>query len=303
MWQSYDSQPGDLSSLVLKTASETAQSGDILPLLTPATNSSYDIQFFGPSLQCRPSNESQRQAFQIYTNQSMFERAIFSLAEVNSSYWKDYITKISDGVPLSWPAWWAYSGFTPNLSPILNGKYDIWDVNLGDTITMEPGTQQLWVQLFGSSFVCQLVNSTFAIMVDHLQGSQRVIERKIEYLNNFHESDKEVSSQRAEDNAYLAIFAALASILNGNVSFSTNGEVVDHSSQILQTKLLACPALNLTALEVQISQIEFGMAQITHFSTYYSTENWQCPNGSLERAIEDLANNVTISMLTTTYLT
>jgi hypothetical protein len=168
---------------------------------------------------------------------------------------------------------------------------------------MDPGTQQLWVQLLGSSFVCQLVNSSFAITVDHVQGSQRVIQREIEWLNNFLISDNESSSQRDEDGAYIATFAALASILNGNVSFSTDGELVDHSSQILQTKLPACPELDLTALELQINQSEFEMSQITNFSAYNSAGNWQCPNGSLERGIEDLANNVTIAMLSSTYLT
>jgi hypothetical protein len=308
MWQSYDSQPGDPSSLVLKTASETAQLGEILPLFTPATNSSYGIRFFGPTLQCGPPDEPQRLAFETYTNRSMYERAIFTLSEVNSSYWTDYITKINDGVAVNWPAWWVYSAFSPNLfrgNTNLNGKYSTWDVDLGYALTelMDPGTQQLWVQLLGSSFVCQLVNSSFTIMVDHVQGSQRVVQREIEWLNNFHISDNEDSSKRAEDGAYIATFTALASILNGNVSFSTDGEVVDHSSQILQTKLLACPELDLTALELRINQTEFEMAQITNFSAYDSAENWQCPNDSLERAIEDLANNVTISMLSSTYLT
>lgn len=309
MWQSYDSQFGDPSSLVLRTASETAQLGEILPLLTPATtNSSYNIQFFGPTLQCGPSNESQRLAFETYTNRSMYERAIFSLNEVNGSYWTDYITNISDGAAVHLPALWAYSAFSPNLfrsNTNLNGKYSTWDVDLGYALTelMDPGTQQLWVQLLGSSFVCQLVNSSFAILVDHFQGSQRVVQRKIEWLNNLHVSDNKDSSKRAEGGAYIAIFAAVASILNGNVSFSTDGELVDHSSQILQTKLLACPELDLTALGLRINQSEFEMGQITNFPAYDSAKNWQCPNGSLERAIEGLANNVTIAMLSSTYLT
>jgi hypothetical protein len=308
MWLSYDPQPGDPSSLVLKMTSETAQLGEILPLFTPATNSTYDIQFFGPTLQCGPPNKSQRLAFERYTNRSMYERAIFSRNEVNSSYWTEYLTKIYHGADINWPAMWVYSAFSPNLfrgNTSVNGEYSTWNVDLGYELTelMDPGAQQLWVQLHGSSFVCQLVNSSFAIMVDHFQGSQHVVQREIEWLNNFHVSDNEDSSKRAENSAYIATFAALASILNGNVSFSIVGEVVDHSSQILQTKLLACPELDLTALELRINRSEYKMVQITNFTTYDSAENWQCPNGSLERAIENLANNVTIAMLSSTYLT
>src|SRR6202044_2727887 len=126
MWQSNDSQFGDPSSLVLKTASETAQLGEILPLFTPATNSSYEIQFSGPTLQCGAPNESQRLAFETYTNRSMYERAIFSLDEVNGSYWTHYIHNISAGAGIHWPVLWAYSTFSPNLfrgNPDLNGKY------------------------------------------------------------------------------------------------------------------------------------------------------------------------------------
>jgi hypothetical protein len=304
MWQSNDSQFGDPSSLVLKTASETAQLGEILPLFTPATNSSYEIQFSGPTLQCGTPNESQRLAFETYTNRSMYERAIFALDEVNGSYWTDYITNISDGAGINWPALWAYSTFSPNLfrgNTDLNLKYSTWDVDLGYALTelMDPGTQQLWVQLLGSNFVCQLVNSSFAILVNHFQGSQRVIQREVKWLNNFNEG----SSTRAEGGAYIAIFAALASILNGNVSFSTDGELVDHNSQILQTNLLACPELDLTALGLRINHSELEIGQITNFPAYNLTGNWQCPNGSLERAIEGLANNVTIAMLSSTYLT
>ena len=310
IWQSYDSLAGDPSSIVLKTASETALSGEILPLLAPTTNSSYDIQFFGPSLQCGPSNQSQSLAFKIYTNQSMIQRAVVSFAEVNSSYWNNYTSQIPNTSAL---AWWAYSGFSPNLfrgNPDLNAEYNVWDVELGDvptnqsTTLMDPGTQQLWVQLLDRNFVCQLVSSTFTIEIDHSQGSQRVIQRKIEWLNNFHVSEFEDPLKRFEDNAYVATFAALVSILNGNVSFSTMGQVVDHSSQILQTKLLACPELNLTALELRVANLSvLRMGQITDFSAYLPTQGWQCPSNSLERAIEELANNVTISMLTSPYLT
>ena len=129
------------------------------------------------------------------------------------------------------------------------GKYNVWDVDLGDaptnqsTALMDPGTPQLWVQLLDGNFVCQLVNSTFAIKIDRSQGSQRVIQRKTEWLNNFHVPENEDSSKRAEGSAYIATFAALASILNGNVSFSTDGEVVDHSSQILPSHRYSLPLL------------------------------------------------------------
>src|SRR2546423_3388846 len=175
------------------------------------------------------------------------------------------------------------------------GKYNVWDVDLGDaptnqsTALMDPGTPQLWVQLLDGNFVCQLVNSTFAIKIDRSQGSQRVIQRKTEWLNNFHVSKAEDSLKRFEDNAYVATFAALVSILNENVSFSTKGQVVDHSSQILQTQLLACPELNLTALELRVAnQSVLGMGSDYRFLSLLTNPglavSFKFPSKSYRRA-------------------
>jgi hypothetical protein len=129
----------------------------------------------------------------------------------------------------------------------------------------------------------------------------------------------------------LSIFWGLTNMLSGNTSFQlkTNPytkknqvDSVDTSSRILLTGLDACDSFannewnhhplfwynstpldgnNLTSnLSTNLGIIEFeGPINIS----IATPPSWMCRNHSLQRAIEDLATNITISMLTQADLT
>lgn len=56
------------SSEVLRIATLSAESMAVIPPLPPAPNSSFNLQFFGPTVQCSIANSSQQPIFDYYSN-------------------------------------------------------------------------------------------------------------------------------------------------------------------------------------------------------------------------------------------
>src|ERR1700756_471851 len=112
---------GCVGSQVQKLASETAQSGQILTLPAPAPNSSYNLQFFGPSLNCGAINSSQQNALDFYATQAMYTADKFTLSEINSAYWNNW-TKTHTNLDANLMVW---SAFAPNYQLFPNvGHYE-----------------------------------------------------------------------------------------------------------------------------------------------------------------------------------
>jgi hypothetical protein len=143
-------------------------------------------------------------------------------------------------------------------------------------------------------------------------------------------------------NAYIAYFLALSSVLNGNIttSISDNMDYIvadtmtlwDSTSKVLQNGLSACEdfkhgywddnaiALGGTkddSIRPVVRWDEAGRTEFHNFSLgsvqtgpltaitnhLFQKPAWMCRNRTLARAIEDLANNITISLLSSTKLT
>ncbi|PQE04770.1 formylmethionine deformylase protein [Rutstroemia sp. NJR-2017a BBW] len=142
-------------------------------------------------------------------------------------------------------------------------------------------------------------------------------------------------------NAYIAYFLALSSVLNGNITTSVSdnmdyivGDTMtlwDSTSKVLQNGLSACEDFkhsywdeNAIALggtkddsirpvvrwdeagRTEFHNSSMGSVQtgpLTAITNHlFQKPAWMCRNRTLARAIEDLANNITISMLSSTKL-
>jgi hypothetical protein len=248
---------GCVGSQVQKLASETAQSGQILELPAPAPNSSYNLHFFGPSLDCGGLNSSQQNASDHYANQAIHTARKFTLSEINSTYWKNW-TKTQTNLDATFMVW---SAFAPNYQLFPNVGYfennfvadigpniydgSIWAGPAAEDL-MDMWTQQLLIQLFNESIVCQLVNLSFDITVDFLQGKQTITYNEVKNLGPFWLNYTYVPEVALPGNAYFNIFAAMATMVNKNITIDAEDRIEDETSQVLTTSLLGCPELNLT---------------------------------------------------------
>lgn len=289
------------SSDVLQIATLAAQSMAIIPPAPPAANSSFHIQFYGPTFQCDTANSSQQSNFDYYTNalaNSSLLAATKGLYESGKLRWGD------NGPPSSAaPLMSVYSAFSPyagqqgwldGSNPSDDGSYDYSPDAFNNWIAeIPPGsvsgvalpewnsdsaftTQQLWIQTSDKGLVCIMGNASFDVDFEFVDAALTVAEYSISVFEPFWmplygdrlaeivPADLTTSSDYwAEDfwnpsKSYMAVYLALSSLLNGNVSttltnsfdenwfdaaetsFDGNVTIYDGSSKILQYGLSAC---------------------------------------------------------------
>jgi hypothetical protein len=104
----------------------------------------------------------------------------------------------------------------------------------------------------------------------------------------------------------------MATMVNQNITINAEDRIEDETSQVLTTSLLGCPELNLTRWQ-EVSNAAMGdyvyqedridTQKTAYLSEYYPTTPYMCRNGTVRRALEDIMNNVTISMLSNSMFT
>ena len=132
---SYDYQgPSDAVNLIAITV---GAQGDVLPLVPPAHNSTWNTTFFGPSIRCRDVSDGLRNAISldiaIYMNDSMFQHNLKEESDTENSAiiplyfaWTPSVpSDLSPGDP-------SYEGYVRPLHRHESKKYDISDRGTGD---------------------------------------------------------------------------------------------------------------------------------------------------------------------------
>ncbi|KAF7960234.1 hypothetical protein EAE96_001832 [Botrytis aclada] len=309
-------------SITNTIAINTASNINVLGLSRQVSGSewSYTLQFYGPSIKCNEPNSTQQAIFNNITKYYE-QNNVFTYDDQN-----DNRTNTTFGVGsgrivyASWSSW--YAGGTPNagfLPPplVLHGSY----------------YPQLWIQTSTSELVCTAVNASFNIAVSYIDGVQYVTQQNIEIIGNYDLSYMEVgdieSGPTITDskgvttataiggsamvlwNQYIPHIYALGAILGGNITLqdltlgsSQNEQYSGYgTTNFLGTGLMACEEIANTPFKNESSYI-IGNPSSTFTNTFTSTTRpWLCRNQTLARGIEDLANNITISYLSSPDLT
>lgn len=303
-------------------AINTASNINVLGLSRQVSGSewSYTLQFYGPSIKCNEPNNTQQAIFNNITKYYE-QNNIFTYDDQN-----DNRTNTTFGmgsgkiVYTSWSTW--YAGGTPNAGFIppplaLHGSY----------------YPQLWIQTSTSALVCTAVNATFNIAVSYIDGVQYVTQQNIEIIGHYDLSYMDVGdvesgptitdsngvttatatggSAKVLWNQYVPHIYALGAILGGNITLrdvtlgsSQNEQYSGYgTTNILGTGLMACEEIASTPFKNESSFL-IGNPSSTFTNTFSSTTRpWLCRNQTLARGIEDLANNITISYLSSPDLT
>ncbi|TVY47725.1 hypothetical protein LOCC1_G002396 [Lachnellula occidentalis] len=314
------------SALLLKVATETAFNAAVLPPPAPSFNSSFSVQFYGPTVQCNSTTSAEQTLFDVFTQNYQRESSTFTAQNLPAEDTVDNLLVMSSFNPT------ADAG---NLAAtyILN-RFNNW--NVSDITSRVPNTQasQLWLQSAERAIICSVVNASFEVTFNYTNGNGRVTHQHIQIQPNTinavplrtkssalalqfgmpYGSQDDVTGLAASSvdpkglvpyvQAAEATFLSLTNILNGNVTLvnASHGCVNNcgdghfalqqSSSRILQTGLKACDEI----------ANNYWYRKFGHGSNFASSPN-TCRNRTLDRAIEDLANNITISTLSSTDFT
>lgn len=286
------------SSGVLQIATLAAQSMAIIPPEPPAANSSFHMKFNGPTMQCNIANSSQQPNFDYYAkalaNSSLLAATKALYKSGNLTWGADgppgqiapLMEVYSAFSPFAGQQGWLYGS-----NPSSDGSYDyatdaynnwIAEVPPGsvsgvalpewDSENDEFAAQQLWIQTSDQGLVCIMGNASFDVDFEFVDAALTVAEYSISMFEPFWMPL--YGSQLSQllpanltllpDNSwnpsksYMAVYLALSSLLNGNVSttltnsfdqnwfdaaqtsFDGNVTIYDGSSKILQYGLSAC---------------------------------------------------------------
>jgi hypothetical protein len=321
------------SEVMLKIAWQTAERSQILPITAPAVNSSFGLSFFGPTMRCAPPNDAQKIAFDYYVARIRNESGLYVSADIGDL---DNVVQNDPRAPTLDLVYSAFSPrFSEMLNdPSVDATYSGWRPELGSfnpSDPLRPGVlkdallQELWIQLSDQSIVCQMANASYDIHIETLNGVQTVTTNSVEMLPEYNQTYLENGDSDCADwdtEAYCTViylsrpqmnyigwYGALANLLNGNLSLnahkpSGDGDNYNFATKLVQqTGLSSCPELSNNYWTKYCQTVgasldlcaESGADATTKY--FPAAEPYFCRNGSLARAIEDLANNITISLL------
>ncbi|TGO45437.1 hypothetical protein BCON_0391g00010 [Botryotinia convoluta] len=324
---------GELSAL---TAS-AAERKDVVPHYIPADNSSYYLQFRRPTIKCSPSTDVQKQIFNKFsasfpvdtiTPYSLpFPDTILTPNSTLFSYFEP-------GFPML-----MFSAFTPLFADFDSLGFDnqnLWSLPSNSSIHSKPKIK-LWVQTSRDN------NTSYKVGFDVENGDQTITSLQTigfePVLMNSHADGFDYSNPYpyTEHDSYIASFVALCNLLVGNITvreeFSeASGKLLIHesSSLILRSGLDACEDFTnglwkdefVKGIASECHMIEDYICNSTRFivwsnssmfgqysrpinatSKIFGKPQFMCRNRTLGRAIVDLYQNITISMLSATQLT
>ncbi|TVY19557.1 hypothetical protein LARI1_G003386 [Lachnellula arida] len=313
------------SALLLKIATETAFNAAALPPPPPNLflNSSFRVKFNGPTVQCNSTTLAEQTLFDIFTRNYQNETSTYIAQNFSAEDTKNDTHNLM-----------VMSSFNPTVDPgyklatyILN-KFNNWEVSNITSKVPNTKASQLWLQTAERAIICSVVNASFDVTFNYTNGTGRVTQQNIQIQPNTSNAvslqtttsalslqsglpfDSQTNPQglagsSADPEEHLhfvraaeATFLSLTNLLNGNVTLvkpsqGCPNDCVDgpfalqqSSSRILQTGLIACDEI----------ANNYWYRKFGHSNNFPSSP-YTCRNRTLARAIEDLANNITISTI------
>ncbi|KAF7856956.1 hypothetical protein EAF04_009716 [Stromatinia cepivora] len=244
------------STEVLGIAERTAGNMAVLPITPPAANCSFNLQFYGPSIQCSKANITEQA---IFNNYSMSSYNYTNYDFITTRYQVATMPILLDLSNISSPfevemqlfsafapyegdnGWFMRTGKTSDLD-----AYNNWEHLFGDSFsTFSLVVQQLWVQTSEEYFVCSLGNSSYEVEFDIEDGVQTVVRSQNSEFDPLWLPRSAIGVSCDISWPLMATFIAFTSLLSGNISMTVDlpdPKVVlsESSSRIGATGLDAC---------------------------------------------------------------
>jgi len=195
-------------TIVSLIAASTASLGEILPIKLPPTNTSHNIDFFAPTVQCSDANASTIELTNQFLRQEMKEGDDVVI-ETNCTYYS-FVPSYNETGSLV-----AMS--KPRLQTPSNATNELWMTFLR-TFINESGTKTTERKYQ----VCNLYNATYNLHIERDHGLQNIT-RSYEVHNQvFYPQDTASSVSNMAQHAYTAIMWGLADQLAGKFSWYVN---------------------------------------------------------------------------------
>ncbi|KAE8448032.1 hypothetical protein EG329_009955 [Mollisiaceae sp. DMI_Dod_QoI] len=295
-------------------ASQAAIGLEVVALPPPVLSQdwSYELEFFGPTVHCELANPEEQSIFNEIAQSFESNDLIFNHLQMNDILWNNTVNNQSlFGMPVRLLySSWAYS----DLSSFGIGPTAWFPYCAGCRNSSYHSDNIIYIQTSTSSIVCHERNATFTITVQSIGGQQQITQTDIRLAPN----------TTSPSYANWAHYLALSALLGGNLTLSSEyiedvGAEASYedqwmidtdNTQMISTGLIACddiqasPWVNLSGSGNPDNwPTDPSVTWHQLFLNTFPSEPWMCRNQTFLRAIEDLANNITISYLSSPELT
>ena len=193
-------------------------------------------------------------------------------------------------------------GYTPSFcTPVQNATQP------GDTPECQMFPFQLWVMTSNEAMICTLGNGTRRTHFNFLNGEQVVTYEDLQDFSPVFAARQLLLRHQVGDSieesevdyqihSYKAVYLSLVNMISGNISMwipwsSGTTPFLTEKNFVLRTGLDAC------------EEITNNLWGRNYTNDLFKKPEYMCRNRTLGRAIEDLAANTTISMMTSSELT
>ncbi|KAK8209880.1 hypothetical protein IWZ01DRAFT_332530 [Phyllosticta capitalensis] len=186
-------------------------------------------------------------------------------------------TASADGIDLG-DAKSLQDAFNQTLAP------SYWDMSYyfaDSTETLK--TTHLFVYVQDSpaqKYSCHLWNASYEVLFQFNDGVQSTRIKNLTYISPTNYQRLLMSEYASGTLSYWSMFDAMNEVLSSRFGVGSTDDFYFTDSTILQTGVAACPPL-----------LDYKY----YMGPYYSS--WMCRNGSVDKAIEDLSHNFTLSLL------
>jgi hypothetical protein len=248
----------DATSNVIRLSLASASSKSILQITPPQPNSSYSLDFRGPTLSCRPAADSELESFQ-----KQLDNFTAGESAVNYFSWTPDIDdpNIDEPIPFN----------TTNFQP-----YDYRESNsTSPTLFMWAGADNATYVHTGALIGCSLSSVTYTVDF-RFEDTQQTLDIKrgddlAKYIvGGFNSSDPELDAKYNATVPYQAIMSAFGRIMVGIIRVGFTSAAVAAEATPLST-LVQSTGLN---------------------SLLYSADN-----ATLAHAVEEMFQNITFSLM------
>lgn len=258
----------------------TSSSVDVVPASAPFPNSTYSLDFYGPSYKCQRLSKA-IQEMRGLTFPDDLNGNHYTLPQVWNQTFAN-ITNVTNPEII-------YSGTVPSLLNNTVFLYATGSNPLWNTNTTQP-----------TELVCQLWNTSYTVNLTFTNGIRTLTPISTNPLTPANWSSTAAMSVLLPDHqdtpangGYYVIHKLFSGLIKHNIVIGSTGSLLDDSSSaVLATSPLSVTQTGLWSCPESWNSSDYMESDV---SRSYSTA--LCRNKTLARALEDLSHNFTYSLL------
>jgi hypothetical protein len=290
-------------TIVSRLSTATATQGLILSITPPFVNSTYSLQFYGPSVQCGEANTTVATLIQSFRDQSVANNT-GDIIEV-ANYYYAFVPDLSSFGDKYSPNDGVHAVSQIRLQQPNNASNELWMVYSRYTGRVDSAGVR---EIEDYCSTCRLYNASYDINFEFEETNQTITSRSTQIMNlvEYPSVDHLASDQLMVQHGYSAVMWAMSDLLVGsmgtfNVISDNPGEPVTNFSEIT-TQIQHTSLLGSQDLDVFFDR---NKGLYTHNYTLTDQRKQDidlAQNRTLDVLIEELMFNITISFMSSNLL-